>query len=114
MKDADLIVWRAGATSISEIVSLKKLAILIPSPYVANNHQFFNALELANKHAAVMSEEDALSSNVLKSQINRILSDKEMQINMALNLSKMAKNDSSTFIYETIKDMINKWVRNEQ
>ena len=108
MKDADLIVSRAGATSISEIVSLKKLAILIPSPYVANNHQFFNALELANHRAAVMIEENTLSANILKREIKKILTDKEMQINMALNLGKMAKNDSSTFIYKTIKDMISK------
>lgn len=108
MKDADLIVSRAGATSISEIVALKKLAILIPSPYVANNHQFFNALELANKRAAVMIEETSLTPGILKREINKILNDKEMQINMMLNLSKIAKNDSSTFIYETIKEMINR------
>lgn len=108
MKDADLIVSRAGASSISEIIALKKLAILIPSPYVANNHQFFNALALANNKACVMIEESALTANILKHQIDEILGDLEKQINMRLNLSKMQKNDSSTIIYETLKGMISK------
>ncbi len=106
MKDADLIISRAGASSISEIIALKRLAILIPSPYVANNHQFFNALAVANNKASVMIEESALTTNILKHQIDDILNNLEKQINMRLNLSKMQKNDSSTVIYETIKGMI--------
>ena len=106
MKDADVIVSRAGASSISEIIALKKLSILIPSPYVANNHQFFNALDVANNRAAVMIEESALTSSVLKNQIDNLLNNLEMQLNMQLNLGKMQKNDSSTVIYETIKDLI--------
>lgn len=106
MKDADVIVSRAGASSISEIIALKKLAILIPSPYVANNHQFFNALSCANNKACVMIEENSLTTTVLKHQIREILGDLEKQINMRLNLSKMQKNDSSTTIYEILKGMI--------
>lgn len=106
MKDADLIVSRAGASSISEIIALKKLAILIPSPYVANNHQFFNALSCANNKACVMIEESALTTNILKHQIDEIFGDIEKQINMRLNMTKMQKNDSSTIIYETLKGMI--------
>ena len=106
MKDADLIVSRAGASSISEIIALKKLAILIPSPYVANNHQFFNALSCSNNKACVMIEEASLTADVLKREIKDILGDMEKQINMRLNLSKMQKNDSSTTIYEILKGMI--------
>ena len=106
MKNADVIVSRAGASSISEIIALKKLSILIPSPYVANNHQYFNALDVANQHAALMIEESALNVKVLKSKINKLLNDKELQINMQMNLGKMQKNDSSTIIYNTIKDLI--------
>lgn len=108
MKNADIIVSRAGASSIAEIVALKKLSIIIPSPYVANNHQFFNALDVANQHAAIMIEEDALTPHILKSQINKLLNDKEMQVNMKLNLGKMQKNDSSTIIYNLIKEMAKK------
>lgn len=106
MKEADVVISRAGASSISEIIALKKLSILIPSPYVANNHQFFNALELANNKAAIMIEEDSLTSNILKHQISKLLKDEELQINMRLNLGKMSKNDSSTTIYNILKDLI--------
>ena len=108
MKNVDVVISRAGAGSISEIVALKKLSILIPSPYVANNHQFFNALELANNKAAFMVEEKNLNEKILKDLINKLI-DKdylELQINMQLKLSKMGKNDSSTVIYNTIKEMI--------
>ena len=106
MKDADIIVSRAGASSISEIIALKKIAILIPSPYVANNHQFFNALSCSKNKACIMIEESELTAKTLKKQIDAILNDLELQVNMRLNLSKMQKNDSSTTIYETIKEMI--------
>ena len=108
MKSADCIVSRAGASSISEIIALKKLSILIPSPYVANNHQFFNALELAKNKAAVMIEESALNKDVLKKEINELVNEKylEKQLNMQLRLSKLSKKDSSTVIYNVIKDLI--------
>ena len=108
MKNADVIVSRAGASSISEIIALKKLSIIIPSPYVANNHQFFNALDIANHHAAIMIEEETLTPHLLKSQISKLLTDEQMQINMKLNLSKLQKNDSRTVIYNLIKEMVEK------
>ncbi len=106
MKDADIIVSRAGASSISEIIALEKLAILIPSPYVANNHQFYNASMCQNNKACIMIEENTLTANLLKEQINKLLYDKEIQENMKQNLSKMQKNDSSTVIYKILKDLI--------
>ena len=106
MKDADAIVSRAGASTISEIIALGKLSILIPSPYVANNHQFFNALSITNKRAAFMIEERNLEKEILKKTLNDILFDKQTIINMTINLKKLQKNDSSTIIYNTIKDMI--------
>lgn len=106
MKDADIVVSRAGASSISEIIALKKIAILIPSPYVANNHQFFNALSCANNKACIMIEESSLTSQILKHQIDELLNDEEKIVNMKYNLSQMQKNDSSSTIYETIREMI--------
>ena len=53
-----------------------------------------------------MIEESELTAKTLKKQIDAILNDLELQVNMRLNLSKMQKNDSSTTIYETIKEMI--------
>ncbi len=107
MKDADLIISRAGASSISEIIALKKLSILIPSPYVANNHQYYNALSCVKNGACELIEEKDLTTDILKGCITQLLNDLELGINMRYNLSKMSKNDSSTTIYETIKEMMN-------
>lgn len=108
LKSADVVVSRAGASSISEIIALKKLAILIPSPYVANNHQYYNAKELADKKAIIMIEEKDLNSDNLKEDINKLIDDKykELQINMQIKLSQMGKNNSSDIIYKVIKEMI--------
>lgn len=57
MSSADIIISRAGASTISEILALNKPSILIPSPYVANNHQYYNALELKNKNLCYMIEQ---------------------------------------------------------
>lgn len=65
----DLVVSRAGATSISEIMAANMPSILIPSPYVANNHQFENAKSCFDLGAAIMLEENKLSSELLKDKI---------------------------------------------
>ena len=108
MKNADVIISRAGASSLSEIIALRKLAIIIPSPYVANNHQYYNAKALSDKKAVIMIEEKDLNEKILKDKINKLLSKEylELQLNMQLKLSKFNKKDSSTIIYNTIKDMI--------
>ena len=56
LKNTDLIVTRAGASTMSEILSLNLPAIFIPSPYVANNHQYYNALTLKNNNAGELIE----------------------------------------------------------
>ncbi len=68
-KKIDGIICRAGATTIAEVTSLGIPAILIPSPYVANNHQFYNASVLVKEHAARMIEEKDLNAQTLQGQI---------------------------------------------
>ena len=106
MKNADAVISRAGAGSISEITALEKLSILIPSPYVANNHQYFNALSIANKRAALMMEEDSLNTKIIKEKVHDLLFDEVLKTNMKINLKKVQKNDASTVIYNEIKEMI--------
>ncbi len=71
----DLIVCRAGATTLAEITALGVPAILVPSPYVAHNHQFYNASVLVEQGAAVMIEEQNLSAQTLRDAIAAILHD---------------------------------------
>ena len=108
LKNTDLIVTRAGASTMSEILSLNLPAIFIPSPYVANNHQYYNALEIKNAGGGEVIEEKDLTSEELASKINLVLGDKDLYASMKSNLAKMSMNNSSDVIYNKIKEMI-KW-----
>ena len=77
LKGCALAVTRAGATTMAEIGAIGCAAILIPSPYVQNNHQVYNALELVRRDAAVMIEEKDLTAEKLATEVNRLMNDKE-------------------------------------
>lgn len=106
LKTTDLLVTRAGASTISEIIALKVPAIFIPSPYVANNHQYYNALELKNKKAAEILEEKDLNKNTLNKLITDILNDKNRLNSMKNNLTPDKAFDSSERIYQKIKGIL--------
>lgn len=106
IKSADLVVTRAGASTISELVALNIPAIYIPSPYVANNHQYYNALAIKNAHAGEMIEEKDLNSEIIKNKINEILNDSNKINIMKENLKNLAIKNSSEKIYEKIKEII--------
>lgn len=75
MKNSTLLVCRAGATTLSEITAIGMPAILIPSPYVPNNHQYYNAKSLVDKNAALMIEEKDLSAKLLNDMITDTIND---------------------------------------
>ncbi len=108
MKDMDLIVSRAGASSMAEITALGIPSILIPSPYVANNHQYYNALAVVENDAGVMIQQKDLTPELLKTKIEEILNDDKLAEKYSKNLKKMCENDSATKIYEDIKKHLNK------
>lgn len=105
MKNAHLIVTRAGASTMSEILALSLPAIFIPSPYVANNHQYFNAKEIVDNNAGIMIEEKDLNGEVLYSTVKDIMDDKQKYTIMKMNLKNLGKNDSSAIIAKEIKEM---------
>ena len=86
MKDAYLVISRAGASTISELLALKIPSILIPSPYVANNHQYYNALDLANMKVSELIEEKNLNSNIIKVMINELVYNDELYKEFKNNL----------------------------
>ena len=104
MKQTDLIISRAGASTISEILALDLPSILIPSPYVANNHQYYNALDLHKKGVSLMLEQQNLTSKALKDAIKKILDDKKIYLEYKDKLKKIKKISSSTEIYNYIKN----------
>ena len=105
MKDAYLIITRAGASTISEILALKIPSILIPSPYVANNHQYYNALDLVNMNVAQIIEEKKLDTNIIEVTINELMDSKKYN-EIKSNLNKLNMKPSSTIIYEEIKELL--------
>lgn len=103
LKYTDLIVTRAGATIIAEITSLGIPSVIIPSPYVANNHQEINARDLENNEACCMILEKDFDGDMFLSLIDNILSDRALYKKLSANAKKMGITDSATRIYNEIE-----------
>lgn len=108
IKVTDVLVTRAGASTLSEITATKTPSILVPSPYVTENHQYKNAMDLVNKNAAILLEEKNLTEETLLKQIDDLINDSGKRIELKDNLEKLSKNDSITLIYNEIKKLVEK------
>jgi len=105
---ADLVISRAGASSISELCLLSKPTILVPSPNVAEDHQTQNALALVRKEAALMIKDSEAINSLIPEAIKLINNDVEL-LKLAENIFKMAEKDSA----ERIADEVIKLVKNK-
>lgn len=110
MKKTDIIVSRAGASTLSEILALKVPSILIPSPYVPNNHQYKNAMDLVSKNAAILIEERDLKGDILVKTIDELIYDNKKIAEMKENMASISVTDSATRIYNTISELIGRGV----
>lgn len=106
LKVTDLIVSRAGATIISEITSLGLASILIPSPYVANNHQEINAQDLEKNNAAYVIREKDFDEDRFISMMDELLNDDKKIEKIKTNCKKMGVTDSATRIYKQIEKLV--------
>lgn len=104
-KKTDILVTRAGATTMSEIISFKVPSILVPSPYVTDNHQYKNAMSLVNKDAGILVEEESLENDLIK-EIDALINDKEKINKIRNNLSMMSITDSASKIYDLICEIV--------
>lgn len=93
----DLLVARAGATTIAELSVLGIPSILIPSPYVAENHQYYNAKSLEDNSAAVLINDSELKKN-LKSKILELVNEKNVLRSLGENAKKIAKPNAANDI----------------
>ena len=98
---ADVVVARAGASTISELTFLGKPSILIPSPNVAEDHQTHNAMALANQNAAICLPDKEAEEKLAPLAIDLLLDD-ERKSSIAENSKKMAQNDSALRIANEI------------
>ncbi len=108
MAAADLVICRAGAITLSEIACLGKPSILIPSPYVAENHQFHNAMTLKRAGAAEILEEKDLSGESLINAVSKIIENKPVLNKMSENAKKHAITDANKRIYEVLMKLYTK------
>jgi UDP-N-acetylglucosamine--N-acetylmuramyl-(pentapeptide) pyrophosphoryl-undecaprenol N-acetylglucosamine transferase len=107
MAAADVIICRAGAMTVSEISMMKRAAIFIPSPNVAENHQFKNAKLLADKDAAEVIEEKDLTVELLTEKTDKILEDNEYRRKIESNVGEFANLNSNRLIYDEIIKLVN-------
>ena len=98
---ADLVISRAGASSISELCLLGKPAILVPSPNVAEDHQTHNAMALVNKQAAVLVRDVDAAEQLIPTAI-RLIADQKQLESLHTNVLKLAQTDSARRIAEEV------------
>ena len=98
---ADLVISRAGASSISEICLLGKPAILVPSPNVAEDHQTHNAMALVNRDAAVLVRDAEAAEKLIPTALT-LLEDKAKLEVLHTNVLKLAQADSATRIAKEV------------
>lgn len=107
MAAADLTINRAGAMTISELAATGKCSIFIPSPNVAENHQYKNAKVLADKGAAALFEEKELTDGAkpLIAEVEKLLSDSSLREERSEKIRQFAVNDANKLIYNELKKL---------
>lgn len=106
MAAADLVICRAGAMTVNELQVCGKPSILIPSPYVAENHQFHNAMSLKKVDAAELIEEKNLDGRILLETVRRLFGNKQNLEKMSANAKSIAITDADRRIAEELLALI--------
>ena len=105
MRAADLVLCRAGASTISELTALGVPALIVPSPYVTNNHQEKNARVLEAAGGAVVLLEQDSSGQALFQTACGILHDEEKRARMESAMASLAIRDATERIYQTVLEL---------
>ena len=108
MAAADLVIARAGAMTLSELALMKKACVLIPSPYVAENHQYKNAKALADANAATLVEEKDLADGKLTAAVRELLASDARRGEQEANIASFAREDACQSIWKDIVKLTNK------
>lgn len=106
MAAADLVLCRAGASTVSELAAIAKPSILVPSPNVTADHQTKNAQVLSNAGGAVLLPEKECTGRRLYEEAKVLLLDPPRRADMARKLSELSTPDANEKIYETLKGLL--------
>ncbi len=101
-----LVICRAGASTLSELEAAGRASILIPSPNVAENHQYHNGMVLVKNQAAVLIEEKDLSGQRLCSEVEQLANDPQRLRQLGQNAQKLAMIDANERIYEELMRLL--------
>ena len=105
MRSADLVISRAGASTIGELTALGVPALMVPSPYVANNHQEKNARALEEAGGAVVLTEGECSPQKLFQTTCAVLRDREKLSSMETSMAALGIRDATERIYQVIQNI---------
>ena len=106
MRAADLVICRAGASTLSELTALGVPAILVPSPNVTNHHQEKNAALLGDHGAALVLAEEGLDGKKLFAAAASILNDPQRMEAMSKNMAALGIPDATKRIYDTVMSLL--------
>ncbi|MGL5043158.1 MAG: UDP-N-acetylglucosamine--N-acetylmuramyl-(pentapeptide) pyrophosphoryl-undecaprenol N-acetylglucosamine transferase [Culicoidibacterales bacterium] len=98
----EVLICRAGAGILAEAMTFKVPMIIIPSPNVMNNHQYYNGLYFEKRNAAVMIEEKNIRRNSVSELIEQLLTDDKRVEKLLLGLSQIGGNTGASIIYQKI------------
>ncbi len=102
MKGADLVISRAGATTLAELTASGKASILVPLPTATDNHQRKNALALVNEGASRLVEQRDLSGGRLAAEIHALAGDVALRQRMGDAARRMARPDAARVIVDKV------------
>lgn len=105
---ADLVICRSGASTLAELEAAGKASILIPSPIVAGNHQYHNAMVLGNAGAAVVIEQKNVTNERMISEIEKLYGDSAKVKSMSESAAKLHLTDTNDRILAVIDKLIEK------
>lgn len=105
MSEAQLVISRAGASSVADISIIGRPAILIPYAAAAQDHQTANARGLVDANAAILIPESALTVDSLSQQIHAVLSDENAALQMALAALGQSRPDATERLVALVEDL---------
>jgi len=102
----DLVLCRAGATSLSELAAVGRPAVLVPFPHATDNHQEHNARSLVDAGAATLMRESEWSAEILAAHLQELLGDRERLTTMRRAMIAAARPDAAGHIYEELVELV--------
>jgi UDP-N-acetylglucosamine--N-acetylmuramyl-(pentapeptide) pyrophosphoryl-undecaprenol N-acetylglucosamine transferase len=110
---ADLIISRAGATTLAELTAIGKAAILVPYPHAAGNHQEINARKLWDIGAAQMILDRDLNGKTLSDLIKQLIEDRDVINEMERTSKSLGSPDATRRVVELVEGLLKKKFRTE-